>query len=60
MNNFVDEEYERAKSADEKEVYFMVTHKTSDGRTGHYIKTHKPSVAELFAKRTGDKYEQIH
>lgn len=58
MNEFVDEEYEKAISADEKEVYFIVTHKTSDGKIGHYIKKYKPSVAELFSKRTGDKYEQ--
>lgn len=54
-----DDEYEEAKLADEKEEYFYVTHKMSDGKVGHYIKKYKPSVAKLFAERTGDMYEQI-
>lgn len=55
----VDEAYEKAISADEKEEYFYITHKMSDGKVGHYIKRYKPSVAKLFACRTGDEYEKM-
>lgn len=60
MARYIDKEYEMAKSADEKEVYYTVSYKTNDGRQGQFIKKLKPSVAELFSKRTGYKYEQIH
>jgi len=57
--DFYDEEYEKAISADEKEEYYYITHKTNDYKVGHYIKRYKPSVAKLFAKRTGDIYERM-
>lgn len=59
MERFIDKEYEDAKSAEEKEVYYTVSYKMSDGRQGQFIKKLKPSVAELFSKRTGHKYEQM-
>lgn len=60
MKRFSDPEYEKASSADEKEEYFYVTHKTSYGKICHYFKKYKPSVAKLFAERTGDVYVQMH
>ena len=59
MPRYIDKEYEEAKSTDEKEVYYTVSYKMSDGRQGQFIKKLKPSVAELFSKRTGYKYEKI-
>lgn len=59
MSRYIDKEYEEAKSADEKEEYFYVTHKMFGGKVGHSIKKYKPSVAKLFAERTGDVYEMI-
>ena len=59
MAEYIDKEYEEAKSADEKEEYYIVSYKTNGGRQARFTKKFKPSVAELFSKRTGHKYEQI-
>lgn len=45
---YVDEEWNKAASADERPVYYWV----STG-CGKYVKKYKPALASLVAKRTG-------
>lgn len=53
--NFIDTEWEQAKSANEKELYYKVY-----ALNGSIIyKMYKPSVAELIKKRCGVKMEII-